>query len=105
MARSARGWPPRRRAPPRRGRPPPASARAHLLRACVGRPEWPSSAARPLTHLVVERGREVLPRMDADDLAPERRRDTHRLGVLLVPKERDDEDGHAGIEQEFQLRR
>src|ERR1044072_2296228 len=49
--------------------------------------------------------RELLPRVEADDLAAEGGGRPHDVAALLAPQEGADEDRHAGGEQEPQLPR
>src|SRR6266550_4553317 len=56
-------------------------------------------------HVARQRGRQVLPGVHTDHLATEGSGRPHGLAVVVVPQEGDDEDRHAGVEQQLQLGR
>ena len=97
--------PPRRRRSrkprgrPRRGPPPRPGARAPPAQGL----ELGGRHSAPGPDAVGQGGGEVLAGVDADHLAAEAGGDAHGVGVLVVPQEGHDEDGHAGVEQEPQL--
>src|SRR2546425_3445040 len=66
-------------------------------------PRSPPTAAG--AHVARQGGGEILPRVQADDLAAEGGGRPHGLGVVVVPEEGDDQHGDAGVQEQLQLGR